>query len=325
MKKLGLFTITIIAACLVLSVSCVSPASKHVNQGDAYYQQGQWEQAITEYEEASKIAPSPELNSKLASAYAQQAIVYYDKKEYDKAIADCEKALALLPTVEISPKLAEAYVQRAMTYINSENYDMAISDLSKAIQLDPNSATAYNDRGYAYIKKGDNFKYKERVDNAHLAITDLARAVELNPNIDDKLMLAEAYFIGEQYSKLITYCTKTIERNPEKAIGYYWLGRAYDWQYLCTKVGYDQAIYNFDKAIELAATDKSFPNSRHAEVYALRATIKYTNPVLGIGEITDCNAYLQDLQKAIEIDPSNSSTYYQIMQAVEALCSSKRR
>ena len=142
MKKFSLLLLAI-AISLVFTVSCVSPASKHVRQGDVYFEQGQWDQATVEYEAALELDSELQINDKLADAYARRAEVHFDNKEYDKAIATCEKAFILLPTVEISPKLADAYVQRAETHFSSGDYDKAIADYNKAIKLAPKEASSF--------------------------------------------------------------------------------------------------------------------------------------------------------------------------------------
>ena len=47
-----------------------------------------------------------------------------------------------------------AYYNRANAYVEKNEEDLAIKDYTKNIELDPNSANAYHDRGYAYSKKG---------------------------------------------------------------------------------------------------------------------------------------------------------------------------
>ena len=51
-------------------------------------------------------------------------------------------------------------------------YDRAIQDYDQAIRLNPNYASAFNNRGLAYVNKGDNDR----------AIQDYDQAIKLNPN-----------------------------------------------------------------------------------------------------------------------------------------------
>ncbi len=63
-----------------------------------------------------------------------------------------------------------AYIPRGLAYRELKQYDMAITDCTKAIEIDPKSALACNNRGFAYLKVG---KKKE-------AEADFAKAKMLN-------------------------------------------------------------------------------------------------------------------------------------------------
>jgi len=53
----------------------------------------------------------------------------------------------------------------------SRNLDLQIRGCSKLIKLNPNDATAYNNRGGAYYRKGDNEQ----------AIADYRKVLEIDP------------------------------------------------------------------------------------------------------------------------------------------------
>ena len=65
---------------------------------------------------------------------------------------------------------------------NDKNHrDAAFGEFDKAISLDPKNTFAYNNRGYAYLKKGDFDR----------AIADFNEAIGLDPK------LASAYLFGQ--------------------------------------------------------------------------------------------------------------------------------
>jgi lipoprotein NlpI len=130
------------------------------NRGTIYYEKGEYDMAIADYNKAIEISP------RYIEAYYNRAKVYNAKKQYDLAISDYSKA------IEINPKLAEAYTNRGAIYKTMERYAFAICDYDKAIELNPTLAEAYNNRGAAYYAKGDYA----------LAISDYSRAVELKPD-----------------------------------------------------------------------------------------------------------------------------------------------
>ncbi len=84
-------------------------------------------------------------------------------KEHDSAIEAYTNAIAL------DPNFVQAYNNRGSAYINKGQYDRAIEDYSKAIALDPNYAEAYNNRGLTYALSG----------NMGRAISDFQKACDM--------------------------------------------------------------------------------------------------------------------------------------------------
>ncbi len=64
-----------------------------------------------------------------------------------------------------------AYNNRGTAYIWKGDYDRAIADYTKVIEIDPRNAMAYHNRGVAYTRKGDH----------HRAIADSSKAIEIDP------------------------------------------------------------------------------------------------------------------------------------------------
>ncbi len=136
------------------------------NRGTIYYEKGEYDRAITDYNKAIEISP------RYIEAYYNRGKVYNTKKQYDLAISDYSRA------IEINPKLADAYINRGAIYKATGLYTFAISDYDKAIELNPTIAEAYNNRGAAYYAKGEYA----------FAISDYSKAIELKPDF------AWAYF-----------------------------------------------------------------------------------------------------------------------------------
>jgi tetratricopeptide (TPR) repeat protein len=136
------------------------------NRGTIYYEKGEYDLAIADYNKAIEISPA------YIEAYYNRGKIYNAKGQYDLAISDYSKAIA------INPKLAEAYTNRGNIYKTTGRYALAISDYDKAIELNPTLAEAYNNRGAAYYVKGEYA----------LAISDYSKAIELKPDF------AWAYF-----------------------------------------------------------------------------------------------------------------------------------
>ncbi|HYA11622.1 MAG TPA: tetratricopeptide repeat protein [Thermodesulfovibrionales bacterium] len=99
--------------------------------GVTYEKKGELDNALKEYQEASK---------KLPLAYLYMGNVYLQKNEYDKAETYYKKA------IKKDPANADAYNNLAWLYfIKQENLDEAERLALKAIELNPSKKTIYID------------------------------------------------------------------------------------------------------------------------------------------------------------------------------------
>lgn len=96
----------------------------YTNRGLAYYNKGQYDQAIKDYNKAIEIDPGN------AVAYINRGFAYRNKGQYDQAIKDYTKA------IEIDPGNADAYYNRGFTYLmNLGDKIMGCADWKKACEL----------------------------------------------------------------------------------------------------------------------------------------------------------------------------------------------
>ena len=249
----------------------------HNNWGIAYADQKRYEEAILHYDQAIHL----DLNN--AKVYNNRGNVYKNMSQYDKAIEDYNRA------IELNPDYANAYSNRGNTYDDMEQYDKAIEDYSRAIELNPNDADFYNNRGITYDNIGQYDK----------AIEDYSRAIELNPDY------AMAYYnrgctyndMG-QYDMAIADYSRAIELNPNYATAYSNRGVAYN-----RMKQYDKAIADYSKAIELDPNDAAAYNNRGV-VYENKG--QYDKAV-------------EDYNKAIELNPKYKKAYRNRADAYRAL------
>ena len=211
-------------------------AIAYYSRGLAYYDKGDDDRAIAEFNEAIRLDPKfayayssrglaydhkgdlghadPDYNEairldpKYAQAYFNRGNAYYQKGDDDRAIADYSEAIRL------DPKFAQAYSSRGLTYYQKGDLDHAIADYGEAIRLDPKYAYAYNNRGNAYYHKHDENR----------AISDYNEAIRLDPKY------AQAYFnrgVANLYAgslpKALADLGRSSELNPKYAYAALWL------------------------------------------------------------------------------------------------------
>ena len=157
--------------------------------------------------------------------------------------------------------------------------NMAIEHYSHAIELDPNNASAYNNRGAAYEHKGD-------IDHA---IDDYTKAIQLNPN--DAMVYSNrggAYCEKGDIDRAIEDCNIAIELKPDYANAYSNRGVAYS-----DKGDIDHAIDDYTKAIQL--------NPNDAMVYSNRGGT--------YREKGDIDRAIEDCNIAINLNPNYAEAY----------------
>lgn len=111
-------------------VTTTSPATQtptkselHYNQGASFANQGKYDDAITEFNQAIELDPG------YTRAYEYRGFAYYHKGQLDLAIADYTKV------IEFDPGYALAYNNRGIIYAELGQRELAIQDLKKAIEL----------------------------------------------------------------------------------------------------------------------------------------------------------------------------------------------
>jgi len=104
-------------------------ADIHNNRAIQYWQEGQYERAITEWKKGIKIAPSAELYHNLATAYL-------NLRDYNKAIEIWEK------TVKLYPDLVESYNNLGCAYHRIGEPELAAKNWKIALELSPDCEEA---------------------------------------------------------------------------------------------------------------------------------------------------------------------------------------
>ncbi len=142
-------------------------AKTYYQLGNEYYEKGDYEKAIENYNMAVLLNPV------FSEAYFNRALSYYQLKNFEKSVADYTKA------AELDPHNPFIYNNRGDAHYRMQDYNAAIKDYDKAVQLNTNYLKAYYNRGLSYASLEDYDK----------AIEDFNKVVELKPDF------AEAYHL----------------------------------------------------------------------------------------------------------------------------------
>ena len=178
-----------------LSALKVQPhhAKVYYNLGNAYYGKGLIDNAIGHYQAAIRINPW------YADAHNNLGIAYASKELTDMAIKHYETALKL------KPEHAETYYNLGVTYYRKGLTDKAIGQLQTAIRLQPDYAEAYNNLGAIYGSKG----------LTDIAIEHYETALELKPGYaETHYNLGIAYTDKGLHGKASEHFQTAIKLNP---------------------------------------------------------------------------------------------------------------
>lgn len=168
--------------------------------------------------------------SRKAKEYYSNGQEFSKKRKWYKAIQAFTRA------IELKPDYATAYHNRGYAYLQEGGKELAIADYTRAIELKPD-AIAYEKRGDIYDEIGQH----------DLAIADYTRAIELGLNFAGVYRRrGDIYDNKGQYDLAISDYNKAIELYPDGASSYNCRGKAY-----YNKGEYDRAIADYTRAIEL--------------------------------------------------------------------------
>ncbi len=152
-------------------------ATAHKNRGNAHDDNGEYDRALEDYEQAVAINPQDadafnsrgttytalgrferaildfdqaiELNSGSPMAFSNRCLAKALSGLLEQSLADCNEALRL------KPKNAGAFAVRGLVHLKLRRYDAAIADYNAELQLVPNDPYSLFGRGMAKYMKGD--------------------------------------------------------------------------------------------------------------------------------------------------------------------------
>ncbi|MBC6433040.1 tetratricopeptide repeat protein [Nostoc sp. HG1] len=153
------------AIALLTQLICRHPdnAIDYNNRGLIYFQGGETQKALSDYNTALKLNPS------LASAYNNRANYYAACGELAVALADYDQA------IDLKPHHVRAWINRGITWRDLGQYEEAIENFEVALLFGQLEGHVWAERGRTYHLWGD----------WNCAIADYRRALTQLPSIDN--------------------------------------------------------------------------------------------------------------------------------------------
>jgi tetratricopeptide (TPR) repeat protein len=258
------------------------------------------------------VSRAIEVDPNDASAYVERGHLYRDYlDDLDSALSDLSRA------IELEPDLARAYDERARVYQIQGNVDAAFADWAHCLALNPYSYTCYANRALLHQGLGQSAE----------ALADINGAIALNPNdpfyFDIRGGLNR---LAGALNQAVADYTRCIELDPDYAHAYQWRGEIY----LHSFNEPEKALADLDRAIDLSPNPwvymfRARANARldrvdealadiqsainAADDARVRSDIHSQVAVIYLEDLDDPEAALDELNQAVEIDPSFADAY----------------
>jgi tetratricopeptide (TPR) repeat protein len=181
-----------------------SAATRHVAQGDAHFQRGEFAQAVAAYDRALA------LDARYDAAHFGRGLALGRMGRIDEGVA------ALSVFIARHPDSSLAHTKRGIRHFWNGHVDLAERDLRRALELDPGNAEASDDLGVILAQRGehaaaiDRFRSTIRLEPGYLkahhnlaltlhlqardaeALGAIDQALALNPAAREALLLKSA-------------------------------------------------------------------------------------------------------------------------------------
>ena len=218
----------------------------HINLGIALTEEEKFNEAVDHYNKAISMIPSTPDNilayNKIGIAYNKLSqlvhinlgLALVNEGKFNEAIDHYNKAIGMTP---ITPDHILAFNNRGLAYNKLGQNQRALEDFNKAINLDRYDMRAYKNRGVTYAKLG---LYQS-------ALEDFNEAIRLKPNYADTYInRGVTYAKLDQYQRALEDFNKATRLKPNYADPYYNRGVAY-----IDLRQYQSALEDFNEAIRL--------------------------------------------------------------------------
>ncbi|KAK6248162.1 hypothetical protein QUC31_019727 [Theobroma cacao] len=120
-----------------LKEKALAQANDAKMEGNKLFGNGQYEEALLQYEIALQVAAEMPTSVEIRSiCHSNRAVCFLKLGKYEETIKECTKAL------ELNPSYIKALVRRGEAHEKLQHYEEAIADMKKILELDPSNDQA---------------------------------------------------------------------------------------------------------------------------------------------------------------------------------------
>jgi tetratricopeptide (TPR) repeat protein len=281
-------TVVALTAIAIASTAC-TVAVRPMDQGIAYYNNGQYLAAIGEFDIAVRQAPNS------ATAHNNRAIARMRIGDLNGAVADYTRAIAL------APYDAELYFNRGNAFVASGQYAAAAADFNRAVEISPSYARAWFNRGTAHALLGQR----------EAALRDRRHAIEIETDPWAKSAMVRSAGLESIYTVAVGQPTIETTVAPPPPLGTTTAGTP-----LPTDVSLPARVFASDVVQPSASVVTTYPPSPATVIDARALASRAISRELDgdrAGAIADLRAAL-----AMETDPVRRSSMTNLLRLLDA-------
>jgi tetratricopeptide (TPR) repeat protein len=278
--EVGNFTVTLIltdnkgkktsSSISILARGDKRLAEDWIRTGATYSKSGRHEDAVICFNKAIEFDPES------ANAYISKSASLINLGKFEEANISIEKAL------DIEPYNATIWMVKGGLLVILGEHQGALESFNNSLEIDPNNSDIWSFKGTVLLMLG---KYEE-------ANSCFDESLKINPNNpttwNSKSTILN--FLGRYDDAQVAY-------NRAEQLSDHSIGKADFWyaegKYLSKNGKYEEAIRNFDKAIEIDSQNASIWIAKSNAFNAMR---RYEEAI-------------QSCEKAIELDPLNTTAW----------------
>jgi rhomboid protease GluP len=171
----------------------------HELLGQYYLEQNHVDDAIGEYQEATRLSPaSPRAQLGLALAYRRKGDMAKSRQTFEKLLGE-------------NPRSAEGQRLLADLYAEQKIYADAVEHYEQALRMDPNDAATHNNLAWLLATSEDS-KFRDPAK----ALEHARRAVDLSGGKEAAFVdtLAEAHYVNGNFQEAVKVQTRALELDP---------------------------------------------------------------------------------------------------------------